>query len=81
MGYLGKQWAIIKVIVNDEERFIIRYDDETTTTPGYMFSTTQPLTEEQLREQLAKAGGTESDIERVMREARENYTKELARTA
>ena len=80
MGYLGNAWAIIKVIVNEEERFIIRFDDN-VTTPGYIFSTTQPLTEEQLREQLAKVGGTDFDIERVMRESRENYQKELARTA
>ncbi|MFA5907298.1 MAG: DUF3656 domain-containing protein [Vicinamibacterales bacterium] len=79
MGYLGNQWAIAKVVLKDEERFIIRFDDN-TTTPGYIFSTTQPLTEAQLREQLAKAGGTEFDIERVLLQARENYQKELVRT-
>jgi hypothetical protein len=79
MGYLGNSWAIAKVVLNDDERFIIRFDDN-ATTPGYIFSTTQPHTEEQLREELAKAGGTDFDIERVLRESRENYQKELART-
>lgn len=75
MGYLGKAWAIIKVVVNDEERFIIRYEDpDSSHKAGYMFSDSGPLTEEQLRERLAEAGGTVTEIERVIREARETYT-------
>lgn len=81
MGYLGKAWAINKVIVNDGEHFIIRYEDPNSAhKAGYMFSDSGPLTEQQLREKLAEAGGTGADIERVLREARENFQKELVRT-
>lgn len=77
MGMLGKSIAIEKVQHDENgERFVVRYEDaEKASRPGYTWTQSDPLTEDQLRERLTDADATPADLQRILAETRLNFKK------
>ena len=75
MGRLGGQLAILKVKDGEEgERFQIRFEDPAKALkPGYMWSDSGVMTEDELRDALTTVGATLADLARILAEARANY--------
>ena len=66
------RYAVVKIRGADPEAFLILLATSGHSKPGFLWTTSQALTESEVRDELAKMGHTEAQINSLIEKAREN---------